>query len=58
MNEHYNNNDDGDEKIIPKCLYLAYCDDCETYREFTNSICSHHRSHRLLVTFIYCRNNK
>ena len=50
MNEHYQKNDDGDEKITPTWFYLPYCDECENYREFTNNICSHHRSYRLLVT--------
>ena len=44
MNKHYHNNDDDDEKIIPTWFYLPYCDECEKYREFTNSICSHHQS--------------
>ena len=55
MNEHYNNNND--EKIIPKWFYLPFCNECETYRKFTNIIRSHHRSHRLLVTCKYCQNN-
>ena len=58
MNEHYNNNnDDDDEKIIPKWFLLHYCDEGETHREFTNNICSHHQSHRLLLTCNYCQNN-
>ena len=51
MNEHYHNSDDGDkEKIFAKWFYLPYCDECEVYREFVDKICSHHRSHRLLIT--------
>ena len=55
MNEHYNNNDDDDEKILPKWFCLPYCDDCEKHREFVTTICSDHRSHRLLVTCNFCQ---
>ena len=58
VNEYCNKNKDGeddDEKTIPLWFYLPYCDECETYREFTNNICVHHRSHRLLVTCNYCQ---
>ena len=54
MNNHYQNNID-DEKTIAKKISLPYCDECEKYREFTNIICSHHRSHRNLVTCNYCQ---
>ena len=57
MNKHYHNNDDDAEKIIPTLFYLPYCDECEKYREFTNSICSHHQSHGFLVTCNFCRND-
>ena len=61
MNEHYpnNNNDDGDEKMIPDWFYLnlPYCHECENYIEFVDNRSSNHRSHRLLVTCNYCQNN-
>ena len=58
MSEHYHNSDDeDDEKINPERSYLPYCDECEKYREFTNNVYSHHRSHRLLVTCNRCRND-
>ena len=61
MNEHYpnNNNNDVDEKIIPDwfSLNLPYCDECEKYIEFVDDACSNQRSHRLLVTCIYCQND-
>ena len=56
MNEHNNKNNDDDEEIIPDWFYLPFCDECERYREFINKICSHHRSHRILVTCKYCQN--
>ena len=38
MNGHYNkNNDDDDEKIIPKWFSLPYCDKCEKYMEFVDN---------------------
>ena len=57
MNKHYPNNDDDDEKIIPKWFYLklSYCNECEKYIEFVANKCSIYRSHRLLVTCNYCR---
>ena len=50
-----NNNDD--EKIIPDWFYLnsPYCDECKKYIEFVNGVCSTYRSHKLLVTCIYCQ---
>ena len=57
MNKHYHNNDDDDEKTISTWFYLPYGDECEKYREFTNNICSHRQSHRLLVTCTYCQND-
>ena len=59
MNNHYHKSDDedgddDDDKIIPKWFYLPYCDECEKYREFVDNICSHYRSHRILVTCNYC----
>ena len=57
MNKHYHNNDDDDGKKNPTWLYLPYCDECEKYRECTNNICSHHQSHRLLVTCKLWRND-
>ena len=55
MNKHNNNSDDDDDKEIPEWFYLPYCDECEKRRDFTNIICSHHRSHRHLVTCNYCQ---
>ena len=56
MNEHYKNNDDGDEKIIPDWFYLPYCDECEKHREFVNNTWSHHWCHWILVTCNFCQN--
>ena len=36
---------------------LSYCDECEKYIEFVDNKCSHHRSHRLLITCNYCQND-
>ena len=57
MNKHYPSSDDDDEKIIPKWFYLnlPHCDECETYIEFVDNKCSNHRSHRLLVTCMFCQ---
>ena len=58
MNNHYHyDKDDDDEKTIPNGFYLPYCDECEKYRELTNIVCSHHPSHRILVTCDYCQND-
>ena len=57
MNIHYPNNNDDDEKKIPKWFYLIYCGECEKYREFVNNKCSEHLSHRLLVTCNFCQND-
>ena len=57
MNEHYNNTVDDDEKIFPKWFCSPYCDECEKHTEFVKNICSHHRSHRRLVTCNYCQND-
>ena len=51
VNEHYPNNNDDEEKIIPDC------DECEKYIEFVDGVCSNYRSHRLLVTCNYCQND-
>ena len=59
MNKHYPNNNinDDDEKIIPDWFYLnlPYCDECEKYIEFVDSVCSNYRSHKLLLTCNYCQ---
>ena len=58
LNMPYHNNDDDDvEKIIPTWFYLPYCDEYESYREFKNFICSHHRLHRILITCSCCQND-
>ena len=48
-----------EEKMIPDWIYLnlPFCDECEKYIEFVENKCSNYRSHRLLVTCIYCQNN-
>ena len=57
MNKHYHNSDDHDGgKNIPDWFYFSYCDECEKYREFSDDICSHLRSHKLLITCHYCQN--
>ena len=33
------------------------CDECEKYMDFVDSNCSNHRSHRVLVTCNYCKND-
>ena len=53
IKKHCHNIDDDDEKIIPDWFYLRFCDECEKYIEFTNNKCSHHLSHRILVTCNY-----
>ena len=57
MKKHYPNNDDDDEKIIPKWFYLnlPFCDECEKYVEFVDNKCSNHQAHRLLITCNYCQ---
>ena len=44
-----------EEKKIPDWFHLPYCDECEKYREFVNNICSHYRTHRVLITCKYCQ---
>ena len=53
MNKQYPNSDD-DEKIIPNCFFYLIVMNVRN-REFVNNICSHHRTHRLLVTSDYCQ---
>ena len=50
-------NDIIEEKLIPDWFYLnlLYCDECEKYIEFVDSVCSNNRSHKLLVTCNYCQ---
>ena len=52
-------NDIFEEKLIPDGFYLnlSYCDECEKYIEFVDKKCSHHRSHRRLITCNYCQND-
>ena len=58
MNKHYPSNDnDDDEKIIPKRFYLPYCDECEKYIEVVDIECSNYRSHRPLATCNFCQKN-
>ena len=57
MNERYQKNDDDDQKTNPTWIYLPYCEECEKYRESSNNICSHDRSHTILVSCNYCQNN-
>ena len=59
INKHDHNTDDeeNDEKIFPKWFYLLFCDECKKYREFTNIICSHHLSHRTVITCNFCQNH-
>ena len=52
MNEHYNNNIDDDEKILPEWFYLLYCDEYAKYIEFVDDRCSNYRSLRLFVVTI------
>ena len=57
MNEHYSNNndDDDDEKLIPKWFCLSYCDEEETYRDFTDKICHQPRLHVIILRKILKR---
>ena len=56
MNTHYHNYDDDVKTIFPTWFFLPYCDEFEKNREFVNNICSHRRTHRLLVTCDFCHN--
>ena len=49
--------DNIEEKLIPDWFYLnlPYCDECKKYIEFVDGVCSNYRSHKLLVTCIYCQ---
>ena len=60
MNNYHQNTDNSDvEKLILHWFYLnlPHCDECEKYIEFEDDKCSNHRSHRILVTCIYCQND-
>ena len=57
MNKSYHINDDVEEKMFPIWFYSSFGDECGKSRDPTKKICSHHRSHRLSVTCIYCQNN-